>query len=230
MQDMIFSLIGQFVAAGGGGALVAYGLFKFLGKSWMEKKLSKDLELVKSEISILAARRMRLHDQEYVVFPEVWSKLNKAFESLGQAVISFHEIPDLSRMSEGELQDWLNHSDLSDDERKFLAKESDKTRAYSRLLNWRDLLKANRDFFEFRRYFQENRIFLDPQVKEKLDEICNLFHKSWVAKKMDWEGHRLDGGKSFLMEAYEMYDKQAKPIMDEIEALVQNKLFPETRV
>jgi hypothetical protein len=228
--DLIFSWLGQLVAAGGGGALVAYGVFKFLGKSWIENQLAKDLEVAKSEISLLAARKMKLHDREYIVFPEVWSKLNKAFASLGNAVISFREIPDLGRMSEAELKTWVERSDLSEDEKAYLLGERDRFRAYSRILDWRSLRQANKDFVDFHNCLQINRIFLSPEIKEKLDQIGTFLRGAWVAKKMDWDGHKLNEGKSFLSEAYEKYDKQAKPIMLEIETLVQGKLFPESHV
>lgn len=227
--DLIFSWFGQLITAGGGGALVAYGLFKILGKGWIENLLAKDLEVAKSEISLLAARKMKLHDREYVVFPEVWAKLNKAFASLGNALFSFREIPDLGRLSEEELQTWVDRSDLSDDEKGYLTGEKDKFRAYSRILDWRCLLQANRDFVDFHTHLQANRIFLSPEIKEKLDQIGSLLREAWVAKKMDWDGHKLNEGKSFLREAYEKYDKQARPIMTEIEALVQGKLFPQSR-
>ena len=228
--DLIFSGLGQMIAAGGGGALVTFFLFKFLGKSWIENQLSKNLEVAKSEISLLAARKMKLHDREYVVFPEVWSKLNKAFASLGNAVISFREFPDLGRMSHAELETWMERSGLKDDEKAYLLGETDKIMAYSRILDWRSLLEANKDFVDFHTYLQSNRIFLSPEVKEKLDRIGSLLREVWVAKKMDWDGHKLNEGKSFLQEAYEKYDKQAKPIMAEIETLVQGKLFPESRI
>jgi hypothetical protein len=226
--DQFFSLFGQLVTAGGGGALIAFLIFRFLGTSWIENKLAKDLEIAKSEISLLASRKMKLHDQEYVVFPEVWSKLNRAFASLGSAVMSWREMPDLGRMSEDELRTWMERSELSEEEKSYLEKEADKIRAYNRILDWRSLREANHDFLEFHNCLQANRIFLSPDIKDKLDKIGGLLREAWVAKKMEWDGHKLTDGKSFLAEAYEKYNKQAKPIMTEIEELVQAKLFPPT--
>lgn len=229
--DLVFSWVGQLFAAGGGGAVVAYTLFRFFGKSWIENQLAKDLELAKAEISLLAARKMQLHEREYVVFPEVWAKLNAAFASLGKAVISFREIPDLSRMSDAEVKSWLDRSDLADDERRYFEGEADKTKAYNRILDWRSLIDANKDFIEFDNILQSNRIFLEPEIKEKLDHIGALLRAAWVAKKMDWDGHKMiDDSRSFLSEAYEKYDKEAKPIMKEIEELVQGRIFPDSQV
>lgn len=228
--DAIFSLLGQVIAAGGGGAVVAYAIFRSLGKSWIESQLAKDLEAARSEIALLAARKTRLHDREYIVFPEVWSRLNKTYASLGKAVISFREIPNFMRMTPAELDQWLQRSDLDEDEVDYFKAEKDKLRAYSRLLDWRDLRQANRDFVEFHTYLQSNRIFLRPEIKEKLDHIGNLIHESWIAKKMDWDGHSNDAGKSFMLEAFHKYEKEVKPLMAEIENMVQATLFPESRL
>ena len=133
--ETVFSLIGEVVAAGGGGGLVAYILFSFLGRSWIENQLAKDLEEAKSEISLLAARKLKLHDREYIVFPEVWSKLNRAYGSLGKVVISFRWFPDFGRMAKDELADWIETSDLTDQERSYFVKEEDKIKAYGRILD-----------------------------------------------------------------------------------------------
>lgn len=224
--NMMFSAIGQIVLAGGGGALIAYGVFQFLGKSWIQNQLAKDLELAKSEISLLAARRMKLHDREYIVFPEIWSKLHKSSASLERAVSPFKEFADLNRMPPPEFTKWLERAELSAVHRDYLSTEKDKNRAYSRILDWRALAEANSDFLDFQIYFQSNRIFLSPDLKEKLDRIEALIKKVWVKKKMDFDGHKLLEGKSFLLEAHEKYEEEIKPIMKEIENLFQEKLFP----
>ena len=226
----IWGFVGQTVFAGGGGAVVAYGIFRFLGTSWIEHELATRLESAKAEISILAARRLKLHDREYVVFPELWAKLNKVFVSLNRAIVSFREMPDFTRMSKPEIDSWLENSALSSGERSYFVKEQDKSRAYGRILDFQDLNEAHKDYTEFRIYFENNRIFLNPEIKKKLVEINDLLWGSWVAKKMDLQGLSQRGDKHYLSEAWKTIDKQVRPLMVEIEALVQARLFPESRV
>jgi hypothetical protein len=226
MADVIFSYIGQIVLAGGGGALIAYLVFQFLGKSWIQNQLAKDLELAKSEISLLTARRMKLHDREYVVFPEIWSKLHKSSESLERAISAFKEFPDLNRMSQLEFAKWLERAELPEAHRDYLTVEKNKNQAYSRILDWRALVEANNDFLNFQIHYQSNRIFLSPDLKEKLDRIEALIKSVWIKKKLDFDGHKLSEGKSFLLEAHEKYKDEIKPIIKEIESLFQEKLFP----
>jgi hypothetical protein len=229
IAQQISSWVGQLVIAGGGGAVVAYGIFKFLGKSWIENQLAKDLERAKSEISIHATRRMKLHDKEYVVFPELWSRLNKANGSLDRAIISLRGIPNFRSMKDADVNDWLNRSYLSEEEKLYFNEQEDKGRAYGNILGKRDLNQVDQDLAKFKRYLQNNRIFLSPEIKEKFDQIYSQISESCTAKEMDLKGCSGDG-TSYLKEAWEKFDKQVKPLKVEIESLVQAKLFPESRI
>jgi hypothetical protein len=226
MTDMIFSSIGQIVLAGGGGALIAYCVFQFLGKSWIQNQLAKDLELAKSEISLLAARRMKLHDREYLVFPEIWSKLNVAVSSLGEAMRHFRHLPDFARMTDDEFEKWMNDQNLADDEKDYLRREPDRTRSYNRISQRRSLMTANKDFVEFCNFFNSNRIFLSPDIKKKLECIETVISELSAAKQLEWEGFGPDEGNGLLRSANQTLEKKVRPIMREIEVLFQAKLFP----
>lgn len=227
VADIILSVIGQLVVAGGGGAVIAFGLFRFLGKGWIENQLAKDLEAAKAEIALLSARRLKLHDREYEVFPAVWGNLKKAERLLGAAVASMRSVPDLDRLDDAGFEEWLAGASLTESEKKYLRSEPKKNDALIHLMEWQDLRLAQEAFQEFREHFQANRIFLRPDVKEKLDKIDDRLHSAWVAKQMHWEGHR-DGG--FLKESFSIYSKEIKPLVEEIEAMVQAQLFPPTTV
>lgn len=225
-RDAVFNFLGQVISIGGGAAAISYALFHFLAKSWIQNQLAKDLEIAKSEISLIAARQLKLHEREHIVFPEVWSKVNDAYASLGAVVSSVKEMPDLNRMPENEFTKWLERTDFSDDQKEYLGSEKDKNRAYSRIIDWRLLVEAEKKFIEFEAYLASNRIFLDPKVKEKLDKILSLFRDAWMSQRLHWEGYRVTEGRSYLFEAHQKYKMEIKPIMIEIELLFQERLFP----
>jgi hypothetical protein len=221
--DQVFGILGQIVAAGGGGAVVAFLLFQYLGKSWLEKQLAKDLELAKAEIGLIMARKLKMYDREFVVFPRIWSKLNKAYGSLGRAVVSLREIPNFARLSPDELESWLDGSDLTDSEKHWFTKEGSSTAALCKILDWRDLLTANRDYIDFHQEFMAEKIFLSPDLKEKLEQIAELMRSSWVDRKMDMDGHQ---GRDFLVTAYKTYNEEAGPVVSEIEEIIRAKFHP----
>lgn len=221
--ERVFGMFGQVVIAGGGGAVVAFLLFKYLGKGWIESQLAKDLELAKAEIGLLSARKLKLHDREYVVFPKIWSKLNKAYASLGRAVIGFREVPNLDKYSKDEIASWLKGSDLSEAEKTRFENEGSDIMALNRILDRRELLAAQRDFFDFHEELTAEKIFLSPDLKGKLEKVGGLLRSSWANKKMDFDGH---SSRDFLSAAYKIYEDEAKPVIGEIEEIFRARIFP----
>ncbi len=223
----IGDLLGQFLAAIGGGVLVAYGIFRFMGENWLKHQLAKDLEAAKSEISLLAVRKMKLHDHEYTVFPEIWRRLNRAYASLGGAVSLLKEIPDFSRMNDDEFTNWLDSSKLSVKERDSLSSAKDKNKTYIRILDFQALQRAHEDFLNFHTYFNENRIFISPDIKKELEQIDDLIWSVWLDKNLSLDEDVGKERRKFSRDAWKKYKEKVKPAMNEIEELFQQNIFPE---
>jgi len=49
MSDTIFKVLGEVIAYGGGAAAVAYILFQYLGKKWIENKFAERLDQLKHQ-------------------------------------------------------------------------------------------------------------------------------------------------------------------------------------
>jgi hypothetical protein len=100
--DAIFSFLGQLIAYGGGAAAVAYLLFQYLGKKWIENKLSErleqlrhtqalDLQRFRVEIESLVSGAIRLQEKEFQALPEAWVKLDEAFGQLSRLAAPYQE-------------------------------------------------------------------------------------------------------------------------------------------
>ena len=216
----------QVLAGGGGGAIIAWGIFSFLGKSWINNQLAKDFEIAKAKITLLADRQMKLHDKEYEVFPNIWSKSVKASNSLSISIMSFKSMPDFTRMIDDDIVNWISHRDFDEEETSYFLGETDKAKALDRIIELRNIQEASERFSEFREYLQENRVFLSPDIKEKFDQIEDHLRKAWAAKKVDLDHQGDTGNTNFLIKAYDLFEKEVKPLMKEIEDIIQGKLFP----
>ena len=66
MEELVLGFIGKVLAYGGGGALVAYFLFKFLGKNWIENKFKEKLETIRKarKRALKKLRDMMSRDKE----------------------------------------------------------------------------------------------------------------------------------------------------------------------
>lgn len=229
-EQEIFEFLGKFitwVASGAGGAFL---LMKFWGKKWIENRFLKDLELFKvqklHEFNLLLTRKTKWHEKEHEVLSESWKKLTKAHTSLKMAISAFRSFPDLNRCSDEELERFMNDNQLSNSEKAFMKDSSaDYVSAFSKILDHRALNEANAVFSEFHTYFEENKIFLRPHIKEKFLTVDDHIWSAWVSQKMELRGTR--SKRDFGMEAFEKEDKEIKPLIKDIENIIQKELFPE---
>src|SRR2546422_9956398 len=114
MSELVVGAILKIVAVGGGAAALAYGLFVWLGKHWLEQQFAKDLEEfrheqakeiehVRHDINSLFSRVSKIHDREFEVLPTAWKLLHESYGRAFQACSPLREFSDLSRMSDAEL-------------------------------------------------------------------------------------------------------------------------------
>lgn len=227
LLKQVFVLFGALAVLGVIVILISFYVFKFIGKQWIENKFSTSLEEAKSEINFLLMTKNRLHEKEYEVFPDVWQKLIEAKTSLEQCVRSFRSSPDFVRLNSEEFESFLAQSDLSNKEKEILKASEPNMRfkEYIRILEWRDIVDSNSKFIEFDDYLQKVRIFLEPSIKKKFDAISQALWNTWVSKQLSFED-----SKSFkASDAHKSFREEVKPLMDEIEMIIQTKLFPAQR-
>lgn len=225
--DGVIDFVWDFIVGAGGGAALAFILFRYFGDRFIRLSLDKNLEVAKSEISLLSARKLRLHDRMLVVLPEIWGSLVTAISTMGDAVNFLRQLPNLDGMEAGELERWIDAENLSFHEKAFFLKERKKTAAYGRILDFRSMRKAHDDFLMFQIALRKNSIFIDPMIKHKFNEIDSLMRSILIDRKMSLDDQHSKESQQFWANAWQKYDKEVKPIMNEIEELVQSKLFPE---
>jgi hypothetical protein len=117
--DKIFSFLGQVIIFGGGSVGVAYLVFTYLGKKWIDNKFEKRLtkfdhelnlqiEQYKFEINSLFNRISKIHEKEFEVLPTMWLKLVEAMGKVSQLTDPSQQYPELNKMSKAEIEELLS--------------------------------------------------------------------------------------------------------------------------
>ena len=216
----------QLLVGGGGGLLVSFGIVKFYGQSWLKSHFDKDLERAKAEFSRLSSQHIMLQNKEYEIYPELWESLNSAYKYLGAAVDPVTIAPDFSKITNQ--QDWLDKSDYSDDEKQYFLTTSNKSTVFHRIEKNRKLNKALVSHQQFSDCFQSNKIFLSPDVKEKFSVIKSSIESAWIAENINHQyPDRNFSSEESISKAFDAFTKEIVPLMDDVEAVIQKKLFPE---
>ena len=119
--ENFFQWIGAITVPAGAIVAFAYWLFKLFSDKWLTAKFAerlenykhsqqKELENVRFEINKLMDRTVKLHQREFDVLPEAWALLVDAHGITNAAISAFQQYPDVGRMDEAQLNEFLADS------------------------------------------------------------------------------------------------------------------------
>ncbi|VAX07562.1 hypothetical protein MNBD_GAMMA26-391 [hydrothermal vent metagenome] len=230
-MDEIFEFIGKMIAVGGTAAAIAYAFFIFLGKKWLENKFSesleaykhkqnKEIEEVRYRINAQFNRITKIHEKEIEVLPKAWHKMHDALKHLTYFASPFRQHPDLDRMNQSQLNEFLDNSSFCEWEKTKLLEAPRKLEVYQERIFWHELSETKSAFREFHNYILENSIFLSQDLKEKFMVIDNVMWSAIIDKEV---GHESKDWK-MQRKSYSQITEEIDPIKQEIEALVQKRL------
>ena len=230
-SEALFSFLGQLIAYGGGGAAVAYLLFQFLGKSWIENKFAEKLEQLRHaqarelqrlrvEIDSMLSGAIKLQDKEFETLPEAWVKLDEAYSQVARLVSPVQQYPDLDRLSDAQLEEFFVGTKLRESQKEELRHSQQKTTKYQEIIFWNRVSEVRGAIAELHNYIERNSIFLPPELKQHFEKAANDLWSSIVSKEV---GH---SAKDWKMESagWDKIQKEIEPLRKTIEAAIYKRL------
>ena len=215
------------IAYGGGASVIAYFVFQFLGKSWLENQFAKGLENFKHEKDIeiqklrievesLLSGKIKLQERDFTILPEAWGKLHKAHMTLSGTVASYQEYPDLARRSKMEINEIVETLDAPLSAKERILNSADPTKEYREVLTLVRMRDVKRAIAGFKDYVDVNGIFLPSEMKSKFDSISSSLWDALVTKEV---GHE-EGDWKMQRESVKALEKEIRPKIKEIEAAI----------
>jgi hypothetical protein len=225
--EAITQLLGNVVLYSGVSVAIAFGFFRYLGKGYIDNWRAKDLEKYKmeqdSKINTQFNKVLKNQEKEYDILPMLWEKLQKLHIKIEGALFFLTKLPDLNRADEKYLENFIKDNEIPETVAENLRSGNDKNSVYKGYLDWKQMNDALKAFHDFKEYYQINKIFLSSKLKEKFFQIHKHLWSVWVDKTMSIsaEGSQID----FLSKAYKEMEEKVKPLLNEIEELVQKHLY-----
>jgi hypothetical protein len=235
-EQAVVEFLGKVLAYGGGGATVAFLLFRFLGEKWIENKFAQRLDLLKHEhakeierlrleINTLLSRVTKLHEREFTVVPEAWSRLQEALWRLKSFVSVFQSYPDLERMSDERLEEFLGASELLKSEKKAIRESRERNKTYQEIIFWHDLRGVKSTYSEFHKYLEKHCLFMPPDIRKAFSDVDD---KMWDVLLKREIGKQIDDFPKWV-EASRQMRNEIEPELRALEETVQKKLQGEAR-
>ncbi|MCR9238575.1 MAG: hypothetical protein NXI17_18060 [Alphaproteobacteria bacterium] len=219
-------------------ATASYGLFKWLGEKWIDQKFesrmeaykaeqSRELERLRHKINGVFDRTIRLHTKEFEVLPDLWGKLVEAHALVSSYVSSLQIYPDVGRMDDDELKEYLDGTALMEVQKRdvkaepnFLERQKTFTKI-AELYRYDDALKLMRVFATC---LKKDGIFLKPEIKADMDAMRGLLWNVMTEKRMNEE----DDIKPRMRDDYKRFKAEAQPLLEKIEKSVADRLWDST--
>jgi hypothetical protein len=223
----------------GAACAAAYGLFRALAERWLDEKFGERLEALKhaqqqeieqlrGRIAALMDRTTKLHQREYDTLPLLWEKLASANAEVVGFTSSIQSIADVGRMTDAQMEEFLSTSELLGTQREAVrtSTRERRTEVYRKEIYWHRNAKVETTLREFSRYLKFNGIFVLPAIKEKSARLEKLL---WDAL-LEHQTNEQDDVKPRMRESTKLLSQEGPRLSDEIEQLVQERLWMVTEL
>lgn len=192
------TIVLSIVGAGGGGAAIAYAVFKTLGAKWLDNhfagrlqalKHSHDQEMahLKLRIDGQLDRAVKLNQREFEIIPTIWGAMSDAHYAMMRMMSMWQESPDMSHWTEPQFEAFLADSWLDDWQKDEMRAKSgyERTSYYSDKSRWFRLREAHKDLIKFNQAQIANSVFLHPDTAAKIEEFADMMRKAFSRWRMN---------------------------------------------
>lgn len=225
------SFFTQMITYAGGSAVVAYLLFQWLGKTWIENKFAQrldqlrhqqslELQRLRVEIDAMLSGALKLQEREFSVLPEAWAKLDEAHGLVAWLVSPMQEYANVDRMNPVQLEEFLADTGFSPSQMDDIRQARDKGRAYQETVFWHRLHKVKTGFGELQSFVARNGIFLPTALEEKFSRISGDLWSAVVSKEV---GHEAKDWK-MQNDGWTKVKDETEPLYKAIKADIQARL------
>ena len=233
MEIDILSVLLSVIGAGGGGALVAYSLFRRFGDAWLQAKFNEkleayrhdratELERLRTDIDGALQARVRLQEKQFEACLTIWNALKDAQSKLLVSISPLQQYTDIQRMSEEARTEYLSSFDLQTWQVNEIMAAENSQKLFEKTINWMRFNAAAKAFSEFDRVTRSYELFFEPETFALIRSLADAMHSSLVSKEMAIE----DIDRKLGVEAWRKYDKECVPLVKALIPKLQELIKP----
>jgi hypothetical protein len=176
---------------------------------------NQKIEKLKEQLAHLGDRGKRSNELEFTAIRAVWEKFVEAWLSTYSCIAMMIQIPDFPRMQNDELLAFLETTDFSGGEKKIFMEATDRTKAYSDIVNWRAIARAGQEIFDARLLLRKQRIFMPHEIRKQFADALDILSAAQVERRLRVEHRHIpssdwgDGVQKFIKQADRMFEELA---------------------
>ena len=180
--------------------------FRTWGERWLAARFDsqlaeqarqheRELEKLRFKINAMMDRTAKLHQYEFEILPELWGRLTDAFSHVMGFVSPWQTHPDLDKMGNTELSEFLEKCNLENWQKEDLKQGADKGRRYFKMAFWPRLQEASATYHAFRERLMKTGIFLPEDTKAQMTALADMMFDALSERRLEEEHPELRKGR-----------------------------------
>lgn len=165
--------------------------------SELEHNQNAKIEGLRAQLANVTDRGRHANKREFDALTEIWELLVTAYLSTSTCIASLMEYPDMSRLTEDEIQSFLNSTDLNEGQRKYVLSATDRNATYSRTVTLNQINKAGLSIFNVRLALRKKGIFIPSPLGAKIQAAIEAMSRAQVERSVEFQ-HRTFHGKAAM--------------------------------
>ena len=191
IETAAFSIV-SLIGVGG----IAWFVKLAIGKSLdhlLEKKLadfkhvqSQEIANLNNKLHHLEDRGVRSNEREYEAIVSAWEGFIDAYHATFSAMGGFRQRPDLKAMSDTEISEWLDTTDISQMNKEFILKSYDKNQALSGVERARELFDCQQALWNAQQIIRYKAVFIPEKIEKHFDEAMAVLRTVWSENQVNF--------------------------------------------
>ena len=236
---MLTTVLAQIGVTSAATLAVVWAAIKFFGKSWIDDRFKRQFEALEFahkqqmarlqlDLDVVKGQMSKLHDQEFVVLPDVWRKMAAALGAIMNATDFSRVYPSTIGMNEGELAEYLETAPLLTWEKGTIKdfpkeKQQDRDATLRNMLDWAGYRQSRQFTDDFRGFMQSQRIFMSQDLAKELDRCGDLVDSAVSEFRRFLEARQAHAPIELVV--CPRLKAESVRIADAVRAEIQKKLF-----
>jgi hypothetical protein len=220
MELNLYSSLVALLAAGGGGAAIAFAIFNRLGGAWLDARFeskieafrherAKELERLRAEIDGALRATLRYQEKRFDACLDIWNALKLAQSKLLVSISPLQQYSDIRRMDDESRNEYLATFGFSKWQLEEILNSDNIQDGFSNIIDRQRLVEAGKAFSEFDSIVRSHELFFDSETYGIIRSTADKMHSSIVTKDIAIA----EKDRQLSREAWTTYDKECIPLI-----------------
>ncbi len=178
----------------------------------------KDITALKADLEYLKDRLSYANEKEFSAIDELWNKYIETHSSVKRAIFSYIQFPDLNRLSESEVEEFLNTTCLDSKQKNTVMTATDKVSAFSRQMRIIHLNDAAKNIYDLNNLIMKNSIYIPDILTNEFKSALDFLNKHNALEMTNFQFKTPNAKEQlkYFEEEGKVFEKLRAPVRDRV--------------